>query len=103
MTNEKERSPGAPAPGSTEEKCGAERRSEISSRGPVLHRDFSSRVLWGIPGRFGFGRVAVVDCRDCRYRNQCLEYSRMYLCRDWSKKGGKKSEQAYRKESREEA
>ena len=57
----------------------------------------------GIPGRSGFGRVAVVDCRDCRYRNQCLEYSRMYPCRDWNKKGGKKSEQAYRKESREEA
>ena len=60
MTNEKERySPGAPAPGSTEGKCGAERRSEVSSRGSVLHRDFGSRVLRGIPGHLACGWVAV--------------------------------------------
>lgn len=38
-------SPGAPAPGSTEEKCGAERRSEVSSRGSVLYGGFGSRLF----------------------------------------------------------
>ena len=60
----------------------------------------------GLPGRSGFGRVAVMEketCRDCRDWFWCMEASRMYPCRDWSKKGEKKSEQAYRKESREEA
>lgn len=28
-----------------------------------------------------------MDCRDCRYRNRCLEYSRMYPCRDFKRKG----------------
>nr|DAV29274.1 MAG TPA: hypothetical protein [Bacteriophage sp.] len=28
-----------------------------------------------------------MDCRGCRYRNRCLEYSRMYPCRDFKRKG----------------
>ena len=51
----------------------------------------------GIPGRSGFGRVAVVDCRDCRYRNRCLEYSRMYPCKDFERRNHEKKN---RKESR---
>lgn len=48
-------------------------------------------------------RTEDATCRDCRGWFWCMEASRMYPCRDWSKKGEKKSEQAYRKENREEA
>ena len=55
-----------------EKRCAKDERGFFHA-GSVLYGGFGSRLFRGIPGRSGFGRVAVVDCRDCRYRNQCLE------------------------------